>query len=69
MYERYSYSCTESNVSYFKKIKGFKLANRHSLQLNLFDRIVTPILLYGCKAWGNENIDIIEKIYVIEIVF
>ena len=29
------------------------------IQLNLFDSMVTPILLYGCEAWENENIDVI----------
>ena len=26
--------------------------------------MVTPILLYGCEAWGNENIDVIGKLYI-----
>ena len=26
--------------------------------------MVTPILLYGYEAWGNENIDVIEKLYI-----
>ena len=34
------------------------------IQLTLFDSMVTSILLYGCEAWGNENIDVIEKLYI-----
>ena len=34
------------------------------IQLTVFDSTVTPILLYGCEAWGNENIDVIEKLYI-----
>ena len=26
--------------------------------------MVLPILLYGCKIWGYENIDIIKSIYI-----
>ena len=59
MYERYNYSCAESDVFYFK---SFKLAN--ILHLTLFDSMVTLILLYGCEAWGIENIDVIEKLYI-----
>ena len=34
------------------------------IQLTLFDSMVTPILLYGCEAWGNENIDGIIQYYI-----
>lgn len=30
-------------------------------QLDLFDKIVQPILLYGCEVWGFSNIAIIER--------
>lgn len=30
------------------------------IQLDLFDKIVLPVLLYSCKIWGYENIDVIE---------
>ena len=32
--------------------------------LELFDKSVVPILLYGCEVWGFENIDIIERIHL-----
>ena len=32
------------------------------LQLELFDSLIMPTLLYGCEIWGFENITMIEKI-------
>jgi hypothetical protein len=32
------------------------------IQLDLFGRLVVPILLYGCEIWGFENVAIIEKL-------
>ena len=31
------------------------------IQLELFDILVKPILLYGCEVWATESVDIIEK--------
>jgi hypothetical protein len=33
-------------------------------QLNLFDKIVKPILLYGCEIWGLGKNDIIERVHL-----
>lgn len=33
-------------------------------QLHLFDKIVVPLLLYGCEVWGYSNVDIMERIHV-----
>ena len=30
--------------------------------LDLFDKMIKPILLYGCEVWGFSNNDILEKI-------
>ena len=32
------------------------------IQLELFDILVKPIILYGCEVWATESADIIEKI-------
>ena len=32
-------------------------------QFDLFDKIVVPILLYGCEIWGFESLDILERTY------
>jgi hypothetical protein len=34
------------------------------IQLDLFDKMVKPILLYGCEVWGFSNNDIIEKVHL-----
>ena len=26
------------------------------LQLQLFDQVILPVLLYGCEIWGFENL-------------
>lgn len=36
------------------KIKPFNLPV--TCQLELFDKIVVPVLLYGCEVWGNLNV-------------
>ena len=33
-------------------------------QLNLFDKLVEPVLSYGCEIWGMENANILENIYL-----
>ena len=33
-------------------------------QYDLFDKIVKPILLYGCEIWGFSNTDNIEKVHL-----
>ena len=38
-----------------------KLGLAIDLQLQLFDKLATPILLYGAEIWSCGNNDIIEK--------
>ena len=33
-------------------------------QLDLFDKLVVPLLLYDCEIWGFESLDIIERIHL-----
>jgi len=35
-----------------------------SCQLDLFDKIIIPMLTYGSEIWGYENIDILKKQHV-----
>ena len=41
---------------------------RHSLAIDmcieLFDKTVSPILLYGCEVWGYENVDMLERLHL-----
>ena len=42
-----------------------KSRNMHlpvDLQIELFTKLVKPILLYGCEIWGFGNIDVIERV-------
>ena len=33
-------------------------------QLDLFDKIVKPIVLYDCEVWGVGNNDIVERVHL-----
>lgn len=43
--------------------KAAKLMLPFDITCDLFDKLVLPILLYGCEVWGIENIDYIEIFY------
>lgn len=42
------------------KIRIFNL--RFQMQLDLFNKLIKPILLYGCKIWAIGNLKIIERV-------
>lgn len=42
--------------SVIRKIRQFNLPV--DCQFDLFDKIVIPVLLYGCEIWGYENIEV-----------
>ena len=35
-----------------------------SCQLDLFDKMVKPILLFGCEVWGYRNNEILERVHL-----
>ena len=43
-----------------KKIRNLDLPI--DIIIDLFNKTVKPILLYGCELWGISNIDILERI-------
>jgi hypothetical protein len=45
-----------------RKIRQYNLSVE--CQLDLFDKIVAPVLLYGCEIWEFENLDIIEHVHL-----
>ena len=51
-------SKTGSFIHPKKKSRLFNLSL--DCQLDLFDKILKPILLYGCEIWGFSNLDTIE---------
>ena len=32
------------------------------MQIDLFNQMIKPILLYGCEIWGFGNLEIIERV-------
>ena len=42
---------------------GRRLRLPSHVMLNLFDKCVVPILLYGCEVWGYENVHVIELVH------
>jgi hypothetical protein len=44
--------------------KARKLCLPVDIQLQLFDAVVKPILLYGSEVWGCQNVDIIERVHL-----
>ena len=44
--------------------KARKLDLPVDIQLELFDQLVGPILLYGCEIWGFDNISHVEKFHL-----
>jgi hypothetical protein len=56
------------NKAYKAMYEVLKKGRLHNLsiksQYDLFDKIVKPILLYGCEIWGFGNIDIIERVHL-----
>ena len=49
-------------LTQYKQSETNPLLIQQHFQLDLFDKIVKPILLYGCEVWGVENNGIVERI-------
>lgn len=45
-----------------RKIRQFNLPI--SCQFDLFDKVVLPVLIYGCEVWGYENLQVVERIHL-----
>ena len=46
--------------SLLKKIRSLSL--HYDIQIDMFNEMVKPILLYGCEIWGMGNFDVLERI-------
>ena len=55
-----SEQATKAMFSLLRKIKTHSLP--FDLQIDLFDKTIKPILLYGCEIWGNEKVDVLERV-------
>ena len=51
---------TKAMFLLLRKIK--KLTLPFDIQIDLFEKCVKPILLYGCEIWGFGNIDVLERV-------
>ena len=51
---------TRAMYSLLKKTKDLFLPI--DLQIQLYEKTVKPILLYGCECWGHGNINVLEKV-------
>ena len=48
--------CRDKTSNMYEILKRGKFHNLSiSCQLDLFDKMVKPILLYGCELWGLSN--------------
>jgi hypothetical protein len=55
----------KATVAFYEVLKmGRKHGLSVKIQLDLFDKMVKPILLYGCEVWGFSNNDIIKKVHL-----
>ena len=44
-------------------VKARRLSLPIDIQCELFDKIVLPVLLYGCEIWGFQSMDMLEVFY------
>ena len=51
-------------LTQYKQSETNPLLIQQHFQLDLFDKIVKPILLYGCEVWGVGNNDIVERVHL-----
>ena len=62
----------QANKALFSLIKKIRILNLpQDLQLDLFDKTIKPILLYGSEIWGFGNCDVIERVQLkfIKLIF
>ncbi|MEW8547526.1 MAG: reverse transcriptase family protein, partial [Candidatus Thiodiazotropha sp.] len=57
------YISEQANKALFSLIKKIRNLNLpFDIQIDLFNKTIKPILLYGCEIWGTGNCDIIERV-------
>ena len=53
----------QANIALFSLMRKIRhLSLPIDMQIDLFNKMIKPILLYGCELWGFGNIDIIERV-------
>ena len=51
---------TRAVYSLLKKARSLLLPI--DMQIEMFEKTIKPILLYGCEIWGYGNIDILQQV-------
>lgn len=49
----------------FDMIRKITEFNSHHSQFDLFDKVVQPVLLYGCEICGNKGFEVIIRLKTI----
>lgn len=56
--------CKATKAMYSVITKGRKLMLPIDIQMNLFNNLVKPILMYGAEVWGGQYINVADKLEV-----
>ena len=59
---RFSEQATKALYGVIRKLRHFNLPI--DCQLDLFDKVIQPVLLYSCEIWGYEQLEVIEKVHL-----
>ena len=66
--QRFFHTCKkhiadQANIAVFSLLRKISILNLPlELQFDLFNKVIKPILLYGCEILGFGNIDTIERV-------
>ena len=53
----------QANKALFSLLKNIRSLNLpYDIQIDMFNKIIKPILLNGCEIWGMVNFDVLERI-------
>ena len=63
--EHIKHSYTQAQRAMYALLKKCKRHNLPiNLQIELFDKLVAPVLLYGAEIWGYCNVNFVEKLHL-----
>ena len=48
----------------FSLLKKARKLGLDIVQLQLFDSLILPILLYGCEVWGYKKVDVLARLHL-----
>ena len=62
----------QANKALFSLLRKIcNLSLPFDVKIDLFNKTIKPVLLYGCEVWGYGNCDIIERVHLkfLKIIF